>query len=243
MELTNCSAVERLEHCQKQPTFAVALDQCRSRVVATGNLLHLTDMLIKPVQRICKYPLLIKVRKLPPAAKLRHILFVASHSRSLSLSLVGQHIEMCQVSWFLAAQLSVFLMDLKLTAEQELIKLTPADHPDLEPLEEALVLLEVTTKNINTSKGAAENMERLRELQRNIDGFVGTLAIPGRSLCLEGALQKVNPRGKVQTRQFFLLSDMLIWCKPKTMKKGHYIYKGMLRLDLAVVRDTKDEKG
>jgi hypothetical protein len=33
---------------------------------------------------------------------------------------------------------------------------------------------------------------------------------------------------------------MLIWCKPKPIKKNHYQLKGMVRLDLAVVRDTPD---
>lgn len=66
------------------------------------------------------------------------------------------------------------------------------------------------------------------------------MAEPPRQFVLEGDLQKVNPRGKVQTRYFLLMSDMLIWTAAKPMKKNHYQFKGQLRLDLAIVRDTPD---
>ena len=71
----------RLQKCLKQRDFAneievcyyflynvyvqvsyTFLKKCRNRMVGTGKLLHLTDLLIKPIQRICKYPLILKVR-------------------------------------------------------------------------------------------------------------------------------------------------------------------------------------
>lgn len=73
----------------------------------------------------------------------------------------------------------------------------------------------------------------------------GKLAEQGRYFCREGTLQKVNPRGKIQSRHFILLSDMLIWCKSKngiSIKKNHFQFKGVIRLDLAVVRDADDPK-
>jgi len=39
-------------------------------------------------------------------------------------------------------------------------------------------------------------------------------------------MEKINPKGKVQSRYFFLFSDMLVWCKVKNLKKQLYVFKG-----------------
>merc|ERR1712137_389823 len=104
---------------------------------------------------------------------------------------------------------------------------------------------ELIANKINEHKKEVENLQLLQVIQRHLDGFDGKLAEPGRFFCREGCLQKVNPRGKIQTRHFILLSDMLIWSKSKngtSIKKNHFQYKGLIRLDLAVVRDANDKK-
>jgi len=53
-------ASERLQKCMKQSAFLSEVEKCRNRMVGTGKLLHLPDLLIKPIQRICKYPLILK---------------------------------------------------------------------------------------------------------------------------------------------------------------------------------------
>jgi len=174
----------RLQKCLKQPSFSAEVEKCRNRLVGNGKLLHLPDLLIKPIQRICKYPLLFK----------------------------------------------------------ELLKYTPEAHPDYIPLKNTLTKLEAIANKINESKAELENMQTLLGIQHRVDGFEGKLAEPGRVFSMEGDLLKMNPRGKIQSRHFFLFSDMLIWSKPKPIKKNHYQFKGMVRLDLAVVRDTPDTK-
>lgn len=156
-------------------------------MVGIGKLLHLTDLLIKPIQRICKYPLILK----------------------------------------------------------ELLRFTGPSHPDHIPLLNAIKKMEEITTQINDHRRDVENMQMLTTIQRQLDGLDIKLAEPGRCFVREGTLLKVNPRGKVQARHFILLSDMLIWAKGKngiSIKKSHLQYKGMLRLDLAVVRDTPSEK-
>ena len=127
---------------------------------------------------------------------------------------------------------------------------------------DALNKLEEIANKINDSKREAENMQTLVAIQRQIDGYdvnfffnfyfaflfiftiKGKLAEAGRYFVKDGILQKVNPRGKIQSRQFFLFSDMLMWCKskPSIAKKPHYQYKGDIRLNLAVVREPPDTK-
>eukprot|EP01095_Lingulamoeba_sp_RSL-Kostka_P015372 TRINITY_DN7057_c0_g2_i1.p1 TRINITY_DN7057_c0_g2~~TRINITY_DN7057_c0_g2_i1.p1 ORF type:complete len:393 (-),score=105.17 TRINITY_DN7057_c0_g2_i1:35-1213(-) len=154
------------------------------KYTACGKLLKLHELLIKPIQKICKYPLLIK----------------------------------------------------------ELLKYTPSNISEYNTLNTALDRLEEIAKEINESKANAENMQKLLDIDKHLEGFNGKLAEEGRYLCMTGALQKVNPRGKVQTRYFFLVSDMLIWAKQKKIKKTYYEFKGSLRLDLAIVRDTPDTR-
>jgi hypothetical protein len=109
---------------------------------------------------------------------------------------------------------------------QELLRKTDPSHADYEPLKMALERLENVAMSVNERKAVKENADRLIELQKRIDGYPGKLNEPGRYYLHQGFMEKINPKGKIQARYFFLFSDMLVWCKPKNMKKTHYIFKG-----------------
>lgn len=128
---------------------------------------------------------------------------------------------------------------------QELLKCTAETHSDYVPLINAIQRIEEITAKINNSKRQAENQQTLLTIQRMLDGFEGKLGESGRYFVREGTLHKVNPRGKVQSRHFLLFSDMVIWCKGKagtSIKKNHFQFKGLIRLDMAVVRAAQGSK-
>mmetsp|Transcript_46596 Transcript_46596/g.117330 ORF Transcript_46596/g.117330 Transcript_46596/m.117330 type:complete len:423 (+) Transcript_46596:118-1386(+) len=151
----------------------------------TGCPIQLKNYLIKPVQRVCRYPMLLK----------------------------------------------------------ELIKLTPAGHKDMESLQLALEKVEAVTQHINTTKANYDNRQKMMEVERRLSEVPGPRLSEDRNRIFykEGPLEKINPKGKVQTRQFFLFSDVLLWGRVQRMKKNHFTFKKFLPLDSALVTDVPDD--
>jgi RhoGEF domain/SOS1/NGEF-like PH domain len=178
----HASAVEALMRCRaKHSKFAAFLDA----IVIEERPVDLRDYLIKPAQRICKYPLLIR----------------------------------------------------------EVLKHTPDDHVDAVPLRSTQDKLQAVTRQINQTKRQFENREKIESIARSLEGLKGQkLQQPGRVFYREGVLQKVNPKGKVQSRHFYLFSDILIWAKKQAVG-NKASFKGVLYLDLAVVRECQDKRG
>ena len=51
---------------------------------------------------------------------------------------------------------------------QELLKKTPAEHPDYEPVKAALDLMKTVCSNVNETKRQLEQLEKLDDLQASI---------------------------------------------------------------------------
>jgi hypothetical protein len=145
----------------------------------TASGLTLASYLIKPVQRICKYPLLFR----------------------------------------------------------ELLRFTSEDHPDRPPLERASEMLNEVTLQINEIKRQAENLSKLHDISHQLSGYPGTIAENGRWFVKEGLLNKINPKGKIQERYFFLFSDVLIWTERGGVKKTSYRYRGHFPMTSALVKE------
>lgn len=165
---------------KKNQKFKHYLEVCHSDPRCKG--LFLQSFLIKPIQRVCKYPLLLR----------------------------------------------------------ELIKHTPEEHPDYEPLEGAMAKIKSVVDNINEGQRTFEGLQRIIELQNVIEG-VPDLVAPGRRLHREGDIKyhKSN-KAKGETRHIFVLSDMLVL----TTKKGtdKYEHKMSVYLDdckLIVMADNQ----
>ena len=70
----------------------------------------------------------------------------------------------------------------------------------------------------------------MHDVNHQISGFPDYIVMEGRVFVKEGALSKINPKRKIQERQFFLFSDILIWCEKTGVKKNHYRYRGQLEV-------------
>ena len=56
------------------------------------------------------------------------------------------------------------------------------------------------------------------------------IIVPGRSFVREGNFEKVNNKGKSQTRHFFLFSDELMYCKVSLINTKQQ-FKGRIPID------------
>lgn len=185
------------QYCNNHPSAVEALTKCKAENPRFSSLLDsrtkdnfpidLRDFLIKPVQRICKYPLLIR----------------------------------------------------------EILKHTPEDHSDYPPLIQTQDKLNAVARQINQKRREHENRTKILEIEKLVEGLTklpgGRLLVPQRVFYHEGVLSKVNPKGVIQSRHFYLFSDILIWTK-KNMGGGRSTFKGMLPLDLAVCRTCPDDE-
>ncbi|CAK8691769.1 unnamed protein product [Clavelina lepadiformis] len=119
------------------------------------NDVSMEGFLLTPIQRICKYPLLLK----------------------------------------------------------ELLKKTPEDHPDHNPVKEALALMKEVCSNVNETKRQLEQLEKLEDLQNTIANWEGAnLTDTCTRLIKQGALLKISV-GNIQERQFFLFDHLLVYTK------------------------------
>jgi hypothetical protein len=124
-------------YCANQPKSIAALERLQARVPAFNDFLAknmeneqargltLFGFLIKPIQRICKYPLLLK----------------------------------------------------------DLLKHTDEDHPDYENLRKAQVKIEAVVEYVNERKRLAENLQKILDVQKQIDSS-GEVRSPCARLCL-----------------------------------------------------------
>ena len=159
--------------------------------------LSLESFLIKPVQRICKYPLLIKV-----------VFFF----------------------WF---------MKRGSEPPQELLKNTPAKHPDHDPLESALKRMEDVVTTVNSKTRALDDKEKIAELQNRIESStpLELASVPNRKFFREGHIQRLVA-GKLKDRYLILFSDVIILCKTTAMAKGKLQMDVMYPLDEATITTT-----
>ncbi|KAM9296542.1 phosphatidylinositol 3,4,5-trisphosphate-dependent Rac exchanger 1 protein [Gastrophryne carolinensis] len=155
----------------------------------------LEGYLLTPIQRICKYPLLLK----------------------------------------------------------ELVKRTPAKHPDHQPVQSALQAMKMVCSNINETKRQMEKLEALEHLQSHIEGWEGSnLTDICTQLLLQGTLLKISA-GNIQERMFFLFDNLLVYCKRKSRVAGKkstkrtksingalYIFRGRINTEVMEVENVED---
>jgi len=157
------------QQTKKNPQFKKNLDICHTDPRCKG--LFLQSFLIKPIQRVCKYPLLLR----------------------------------------------------------ELIRYTPEDHADFQPLQNAFNKINEVVANINEGQRQAEGLQRIIELQRQIEG-IDTLVAPNRNLQKEGDLSfyKSAKTKNPEKRHVFFLSDLIIL----TVRKGEKKFEHKLSIPL-----------
>ena len=131
---------------------------------------------------------------------------------------------------------------------QELIRYTPEDHADFQPLQNAFNKINEVVANINEGQRQAEGLQRIIELQRQIEGidvsepmvfytcslltlwFFQTLVAPNRNLQKEGDLNfyKSAKTKNPEKRHVFFLSDLIIL----TIRKGEKRFEHKLSIPL-----------
>ncbi|BGO93264.1 hypothetical protein NBRC10512_000083 [Rhodotorula toruloides] len=98
----------------------------------------------------------------------------------------------------------------------QILRYTPADHPDHQPLERALQIAETTLDDINEAVRAHENQEKLAWLTDTVvfPGVAGRLDLTAptrllgpRRIVREGKLEKAKSRRKLQA---YLFNDLLL---------------------------------
>jgi len=153
------AALERLQ--ARVPAFNDFLAKCMTAEAARG--LTLFSFLIKPIQRICKYPLLLK----------------------------------------------------------DLLKHTAPDHPDYENLKNAQVKIEAVVEYVNERKRLAENLQKILDVQEQIDssGEELLLVAPSRRFVREGH-HTVIENGSKKERKAFVFNDVIVLTKPKKNRMG-----------------------
>uniref|UniRef100_A0A7S4M713 DH domain-containing protein n=1 Tax=Vannella robusta TaxID=1487602 RepID=A0A7S4M713_9EUKA len=164
---TSLTTVELL--IKKHPQFKKKLEVCHTDARCRG--LFLQSFLIKPIQRVCKYPLLLR----------------------------------------------------------ELIRYTPEDHPDWEPLQSAFSKINSVVADINEAQRQAEGLQRILDLQKMIDG-VESLVAPGRNYVKEGELSfyKSQKSKSPEKRHVFFFTDLIVL----TNRKGEKKFEHKLSVDL-----------
>jgi hypothetical protein len=156
------AAFEAVEQARKKyPAFAKFLDDQMANPEAQG--LPLISFLIKPTQRICKYPLLIR----------------------------------------------------------EIIRHTPQDHPDHQPLAEVLQKIEDIVNVVNESARLAESFRQIVKIQSKlVDGDKLGLFIPSRRYIDTEKFQIYREGDLYVEMVWFLFNDVMVGCRKISKAKS-----------------------
>ena len=111
---------------------------------------------------------------------------------------------------------------------QELIKRTPAAHPDMMKLEAALAQISAVAMQVNDSMREKEQMLRVLELEAHMLPRQD-LVMPGRRLIRQGVLRKVQRGGNLASFQFFLFNDATL-VYAIDARVGWYIFKRSIQV-------------
>eukprot|EP01119_Soliformovum_irregulare_P013865 TRINITY_DN3727_c2_g1_i7.p1 TRINITY_DN3727_c2_g1~~TRINITY_DN3727_c2_g1_i7.p1 ORF type:complete len:1665 (-),score=740.24 TRINITY_DN3727_c2_g1_i7:2131-7125(-) len=98
---------------------------------------------------------------------------------------------------------------------RDIIKNTWVEHHDYKGLNEALQKMEKLTLDVNIQKGAAENKERLINIERSLDGGPEISKNPHRKFISEcEVVEIVNSKNKIPL-YIFLFTDIIIFTRPQ----------------------------
>ena len=121
----------------------------------------------------------------------------------------------------------------------ELLKHTPAEHPDHDYLEKALGLVSNVAAHINDSVRANENRMKVREIQAQ---FIGANFVsPSRRYIRSGMMQK-QCRSSVKTYLFVLFNDLLVYASKVVVTNKYKVHKEIEIDGVFRVVDMKDEE-
>nr|XP_023396040.1 FERM, ARHGEF and pleckstrin domain-containing protein 2 isoform X3 [Loxodonta africana] len=115
----------------------------------------------------------------------------------------------------------------------------PPGHPDLPDCRDALTATTEVTSGLQHSLVRLENLQKLRELQRDLVGIEGLVA-PSREFIREGCLCKLTKKG-LQQRMFFLFSDMLLYTSRGVSGTSRFRIRGLLPLRGMLVEESENE--
>ena len=120
----------------------------------------------------------------------------------------------------------------------ELLKHTPAEHPDHDYLEKALGLVSNVAAHINDSVRANENRMKVREIQSQ---FIGANFVsPSRRYIRSGMMQK-QCRSSVKTYLFVLFNDLLVYASKVVVTNKYKVHKEIEIDGVFRVVDIKDD--
>lgn len=109
---------------------------------------------------------------------------------------------------------------------KELIKLTPPNHPDYEPLISALEAMKLTACLINERKRKMESLEKLAMWQTTIAGWQGKSILDTSSELIHyGEVNKRSSNGSMLNRTLFLFDKQLILLRKDILWKDILVYK------------------
>ncbi|KAL3848612.1 hypothetical protein ACJMK2_019461 [Sinanodonta woodiana] len=123
----------------------------------------------------------------------------------------------------------------------ELLKYTPPEHHDREPVENALLAMKAIATLINERKRKMESIEKIAAWQQNVVDWGGPdLLEKSSELIYSGELFKINSAGWSQERYFFLFDHQLIYCRKELLKRHVFCYKGRIQLDHSRIMPIPD---
>ncbi|XP_033119530.1 uncharacterized protein LOC117118909 [Anneissia japonica] len=126
----------------------------------------------------------------------------------------------------------------------ELLKYTGTDHPDYNNVKQALETMRNVAFAINEQKRLIENIEKIAQWQKSIEGWEGkdVLEVSTQSLH-SGEVFKVSHSGLRKTgRVLFLFDHQLILCKRDILWRSQLVYKNRINLDSCTFLDVVDTK-
>jgi hypothetical protein len=103
---------------------------------------------------------------------------------------------------------------------KELLRFTPAGHPELERLQLAFNKVQKIAQHVNEQQRHVENMSVLLSIQNTIESSslksFGNLMTPTRRLLKQGILHKISSgliSSGLNVRRVYLFNDLLLWCE------------------------------
>jgi len=181
------AAIDLLRDLKKNAEFMRTLNICLGDPRVRSQ--DLGSFIIKPVQRICKYPLFFR----------------------------------------------------------ELLKYTPADHPDRPSIEKAAKMIEETVKAINEGKRKIESQAKIVQMLETIDYDwpEGELVTPSRIYMSEVEIKVEDSKGKLQDVVLVLFNDLALITNHVSGKRKPRTVIGYIPMDdlkVSYIPDSETQK-
>ncbi|XP_064455915.1 uncharacterized protein LOC135366883 isoform X2 [Ornithodoros turicata] len=125
----------------------------------------------------------------------------------------------------------------------ELLKYTRPDHPDYQPVSDALEAMRGVAQMVNERKRRMECLEKLAEWQRDVFNWEGPDLLETSSVLIySGEAVRVTSSWSRDVVSLFLFDHLLVYCKKDMIKRNTLSYKGRLNMDTCRIADVEDGK-